>query len=128
MLPWRGPLSFGRSSRRKVPAIYGIKEFAASGGLMTYASDLTSQFHRAAGYVDKILKGAKPADKIRADHQLKDGKDTRSVSTYPWIVQSTWDGKPLLFLWCRRRLRAILSEVLLVLSLQRQALHQRHET
>src|SRR5262249_45172665 len=36
-----------------------------------------------------------------------------------------WDGQPLLFLWRRRRLRAVLSEVLLVFSLQRQALRQR---
>ena len=50
------------ADKNGLPAIYGIKEFAAVGGLMTYASDLTNQFRRAADYVDKILKGAKPAD------------------------------------------------------------------
>jgi putative ABC transport system substrate-binding protein len=50
------------AEKNRLPAIYGIKEFAAAGGLLAYASDLTSQFRRAAAYVDKILKGAKPAD------------------------------------------------------------------
>ena len=50
------------ADKNRLPAIYGIKEFATGGGLMAYASDLTTQFRRAADYVDKILKGAKPAD------------------------------------------------------------------
>jgi ABC-type uncharacterized transport system substrate-binding protein len=50
------------AERSRLPAMYGIKEFAASGGLMTYAANMTDQFRRAASYVDKILKGAKAAD------------------------------------------------------------------
>jgi len=46
----------------RVPTIYAAKEFADVGGLMTYGIDLHESFRRAAGYVDKILKGAKPAD------------------------------------------------------------------
>ena len=50
------------ADKSRLPAIYGIKEFAAVGGLIAYAADLNTQFHRTAAYVDKILKGAKPAD------------------------------------------------------------------
>jgi len=41
---------------------YGTTDYAESGGLMTYGPSITDLFRRAATYVDKILKGAKPAD------------------------------------------------------------------
>jgi putative ABC transport system substrate-binding protein len=50
------------AERSRLPAMYGIKEFAASGGLMTYAANMTDQFRRAASYVDKIVKGARAAE------------------------------------------------------------------
>jgi len=45
-----------------VPAVYQFREFVDAGGLMSYGANLVAQYHRAATYVDKILKGAKPAD------------------------------------------------------------------
>jgi putative tryptophan/tyrosine transport system substrate-binding protein len=44
------------------PAMYGSNEFVDVGGLMSYAANFPDLFRRAATYVDKILKGAKPAD------------------------------------------------------------------
>ena len=46
----------------RLPAIYSNSDFVRDGGLMSYAADIPDQFRRAATYVDKILKGAKPAD------------------------------------------------------------------
>jgi putative ABC transport system substrate-binding protein len=45
-----------------VPAAYPYRFFAASGGLLSYGSDLADLFRRAASYVDRILKGEQPAD------------------------------------------------------------------
>ena len=48
--------------KNRLPAIYPQSEFVEGGGLMTYAASRTDLFRRSAAYVDKILKGAKPAD------------------------------------------------------------------
>ena len=50
------------AERNRLPAMYGIKDYAAAGGLMTYAPNMEGQYRRAAAHVDKILKGAKPSD------------------------------------------------------------------
>jgi len=51
-----------QAALRKVPAIYGYKEFVDSGGLMSYGPDRPDQYRRTAFFVDKLLKGTRPAD------------------------------------------------------------------
>jgi putative ABC transport system substrate-binding protein len=48
--------------RSRLPVIHGAKEFVEAGGLMSYGTNFSVLYRRAATYVDKILKGAKPAD------------------------------------------------------------------
>jgi putative tryptophan/tyrosine transport system substrate-binding protein len=50
------------AARHKLPAVYWDRAPVADGGLISYGADLTDQFRLAAGYVDRILKGEKPAD------------------------------------------------------------------
>jgi ABC-type uncharacterized transport system substrate-binding protein len=50
------------AARHKLPAIYFERNFVAVGGLVSYGPDFLDQFRRAAGYVDRVLKGEKPAD------------------------------------------------------------------
>jgi putative ABC transport system substrate-binding protein len=50
------------AATRRLPAMYGLREFVETGGLMSYAASLPDVYRRAATYVDKILNGAKPAD------------------------------------------------------------------
>ena len=50
------------AARHRLPAVYGFRYYATSGGLISYGPDTTDPFHRAAEYVDRILKGEKPAD------------------------------------------------------------------
>jgi putative ABC transport system substrate-binding protein len=50
------------AARRQVPAVYAFRFFVTAGGLMSYATDLVDQYRQAAGYVNRILRGANPAD------------------------------------------------------------------
>jgi hypothetical protein len=50
------------AAKYKLPAVYYRRRFVASGGLMSYDFDILEQYRGAAGYVDRILKGEKPAD------------------------------------------------------------------
>jgi putative ABC transport system substrate-binding protein len=52
----------GMAARLRIPAVYPTLEFTDDGGLVAYSTDVRLQFRRAASYVDRILRGAKPAD------------------------------------------------------------------
>jgi putative ABC transport system substrate-binding protein len=57
-----GELIIALATSSRVPAIYPRPVFAESGGLIAYGADLAEQFRQAAGYIDRILKGANPGD------------------------------------------------------------------
>jgi len=50
------------ANHQRVPTVFGFKDFVVKGGLMSYGANVPDMFRRAATYIDKILKGAKPAD------------------------------------------------------------------
>jgi putative tryptophan/tyrosine transport system substrate-binding protein len=50
------------AARHQLPAVYGSTVWTKAGGLISYGVDPVDQYRRAAGYVDRILKGEKPAD------------------------------------------------------------------
>ena len=69
MIVFNGPLTLAHRSaiidlaaRKRLPAIWGDRERVVDGGLMSYGADVADLYRRAAGYVDRILKGARPAD------------------------------------------------------------------
>jgi putative tryptophan/tyrosine transport system substrate-binding protein len=50
------------AARHRLPAVYAYRSFVTDGGLISYGPDMVDQYRRAAGYIDRILKGEKPAD------------------------------------------------------------------
>ena len=50
------------AARNRLPGVYGLREYVDAGGLTSYGANQVELFRSAATYVDKILKGAKPAD------------------------------------------------------------------
>ena len=57
----RAPI-ISAAARNNVPAVYGFSYYARDGGLLSYGGDQVDLFRRAASYVDRILRGAKPGD------------------------------------------------------------------
>ena len=60
-LAHRAPI-ISAAARNNVPAVYWLSDFAREGGLLSYGVDVVDTLRRAATYVDRILRGAKPAD------------------------------------------------------------------
>ena len=72
------------AARHKLPAVYPCRIFVTAGGLISYGPDSIDPHRRAAGYVDRILKGEKPADlpvqaptKYETSHQSQDRQGAR---------------------------------------------------
>jgi putative ABC transport system substrate-binding protein len=59
---WGTPLIIGLAARYRLPAVYAHPRDAAEGGLLSYGPDVEDDFRRSASYIDRILKGGKPAD------------------------------------------------------------------
>ena len=55
-------LIIATAARHKLPAVYNQRPFVVAGGLISYGPNYPDQYRRAAGYVDRILRGEKPAD------------------------------------------------------------------
>jgi len=84
------------AARYGVPAIYSDASFAKAGGLISYGVDRIEEFRQAAGYVDRILKGANPADlpiqlptKLELTINLKTAKTL--ALTVPLTLQASAD-------------------------------------
>ena len=79
------------AARHKLPAVYPERFFAAAGGLIAYGPDQTEQFRLAAGYVDRILKGEKPAD-----------LPVQAPTKYETVIKEKFDHLPFVSFWQRR--------------------------
>jgi ABC-type uncharacterized transport system substrate-binding protein len=84
------------AARYKLPAVYYERNFVAEGGLISYGPDYLDEFRRAAGYVDRILKGEKPADlpvqaptKYKLVINLKTAKTLGLTVPDSFLVQAT---------------------------------------
>ena len=87
----RGPIA-DLAIKNRLPTIFGARQYAEAGGLISYGSDQAERFRRAATYVDKILKGRKPADlpveqpmKFELVINLKAAKQI-GLTIPPWLL------------------------------------------
>jgi ABC-type uncharacterized transport system substrate-binding protein len=78
------------AARHRLPAIYGDRVNVAAGGLMSYGADFADQYRRAAGYVDRILKGEKPADlPVQAPTRYELTINLKTAKTLGLVVPGT---------------------------------------
>jgi putative ABC transport system substrate-binding protein len=84
------------AARYRLPAVYPYRDFAEQGGLLSYGFDRLDNWRRAAGYVDRILKGEKPADlPVQAATKYELVLNLKTAKTLgldvPWILQQRAD-------------------------------------
>jgi putative ABC transport system substrate-binding protein len=95
MLGHRAPI-LSAAARNNIPAIYALSDFARDGGLLYYGVDRVDLFRRAASYVDRILRGAKPGDlPVQLPTKFEMVVNLRTAKalglTIPAILQATAD-------------------------------------
>jgi putative ABC transport system substrate-binding protein len=82
------------AARHRLPAVYPYRFFAASGGLMSYGTDLADVHRRAAGYVDRILKGAVPGDlPVQAPTKFEFVINLKTANALGLTVPPRWLGR-----------------------------------
>src|SRR4029077_16458596 len=78
------------AAQHQLPAVYPFRYFAPSGGLISYGPDIADQYRRAAGYVDRILKGEKPADlPVQSPTKYELVINLKTAKTFGLTVPST---------------------------------------
>jgi putative ABC transport system substrate-binding protein len=81
-------LIIGLADRHGLPAVYASRVFVTAGGLIYYGPDLIDQYRRAAGYVDRILKGDNPADlPVQAPNKFELAINLKTAKTLGLTVQ-----------------------------------------
>jgi putative ABC transport system substrate-binding protein len=82
------------AARHRLPTVYPYRHFAASGGLMSYGSDLADIYRRAASYVDRILKGAVPGDlPVQAPAKFELVINLKTANALGLTVPPLWLGR-----------------------------------
>jgi putative ABC transport system substrate-binding protein len=78
------------AARHGLPAVYASRVFVTAGGLIYYGPDLIDQYRRAAGYVDRILKGENPADlPVQAPNKYELAINLKTANTLGLMVPPT---------------------------------------
>ena len=82
------------AARHRLPAVYPFRYFAASGGLLSYGSDLADVYRRAASYVDRILKGAAPGElPVQAPSKFELVINLKTANALGLTVPPLWLGR-----------------------------------
>jgi putative ABC transport system substrate-binding protein len=78
------------AQRHRLPTVYAFRSFVSAGGLISYGPDLVEEYRQAAGYVDRILKGEKPADlPVQAPTKYELAVNTKTAKALGLIVPPT---------------------------------------
>jgi hypothetical protein len=71
------------AARHKLCAVYNLRFFVTAGGLISYGTDVYDLYRRAAGYIDRVLKGEKPSDRCQYKDRQSAGHHNAGLLAYP---------------------------------------------